>query len=64
VVRAGSDTDHIMVTVIVHFIDPLDAPPKYPGDIFVHCHRNRASVVMTGLVPVIHVVVYDHGPWI
>ena len=60
-VRAGSDTDHIMVTVIVHFIDPLDAPPKYPGDIFVHCHRNRASVVMTvpgpdpGIVPVIHV---------
>jgi len=53
-----------MVTVIVRFIHPLDDPPKYPGDIFVHCRRNRASVVMTGLVPVIHVVVYDHGPWI
>ncbi len=23
-----------------------------------------ASVVMTGLVPVIHVVVYGHSPWI
>src|SRR5277367_5018820 len=40
VVRAGSDTDHITATVIVRFIHPLDDPPKYPGDIFVHCRRN------------------------